>query len=184
VRELAVPDGLAETVAPVLTLLDVLETQVRLLDDQVMQQVAEDPDVARLQTAPHVGPITSAAFVATLDTPTRFASGTQVASYLGLAPRDDSSGDHRGAGRISKTGSTRVRYLLVQAAWGVLRSPATQAFAMRRWAEALATRRGKRIAVVALARRLARLLFAMWRDARPFDPVAAVGRATPATVTA
>lgn len=173
VGETALAPATVEAVAPVLLVLEVLETQLRLLDDRVATYVGQDADMQRLQTVPGVGPITAAAFVATLDTPTRFASATQVASYLGLAPRDDSTGDRRSAGRITKAGSTRLRYLLVQAAWQLLRRPELKHLALQQWGQALARRRGSRVAAVAMARRLARVLYAIWRDQRDFCPRAA-----------
>jgi transposase len=152
-----------------LLLLEVLETQLLVLDSQVAEHLAGDPEMRRLQTAPQVGPLTSAAFVAALDTPHRFETAGQVVSYLGLAPKDDSTGERHTVGGITKAGSTRVRYLLVQAAWGILRRPESEDCPLHRWAERLEARRGSRIAVVGVARRLARILYAMWRDGRDYD---------------
>lgn len=116
-----------------------------------------------------MGPITSAACVAALDTPTRFPTAGHVASYLGLAPRDDSSGDRHRGGRITKAGPSRTRVLLVQAAWRILRGHDDDDAALRQWAEGVAARGGRAVAVVALARRLARILWAMWRNGTTFD---------------
>jgi transposase len=168
----ALPADLAETLAPLVAVLGDVETALTAADAQVAAHVAQDADMQRLQTAPRIGPVTSAAFVATLDTPTRFAHAGQVASYLGLAPRDDSSGDRRRAGHISKAGPSRLRWLLVQAGWGILCGAETEGWALHTWAVAVAARRGKRIAAVALARRLARILYAMWRDGTEFDRTA------------
>lgn len=66
-------------------------------------------------------------------------------------------------------GNTRARYLLVEAGWRILRSRGEETAALRAWAMTIAARRGKRIAVVALARRLAGILYAMWRDGREYD---------------
>jgi transposase len=175
VRVLPLPGALEAVLAPALFLLEVLETQLRVVEAQLTACTAADPVMQRLQTAPRVGAVTSAAFVAALDTPERFDTAGQVTSYLGLVPRDDSSGDRRRGGHITKAGSPRVRYLLVQAAWGILQGRDTQGAALRAWGERLAARGGKRVAVVALARRLARILWAMWRDGTIFVP--APGRA-------
>jgi transposase len=175
VRDLAVAADVAETLAPVLTLLELLEVQLLVADETVARHVAGDAVMQRLQTVPRIGPVTSAAFVAALDEVGRFSDASQVASYLGLVPKDDSTGDRHRAGHISKAGSGRVRYLLVQAAWGILRGPETHGLALRAWAERLAQRRGERIAVVALARRLARILYAMWRDGTLFVATPAAG---------
>ena len=104
--------------------------------------------------------------MATLDVVTRFASAHQVEAYLGLTPREYSSGEQQRRGRISKTGNARMRYLLVEAAWRVLRTNAPAAAPLRAWAEGIAQRRGRSIAAVALARRLAGILYAMWRDGK------------------
>ena len=125
---------------------------------------AADPVVERLRTAPGIGPVTAVAFVATLDAVTRFVSAHHVAAYLGLTPREYSSGEQQRRGRISKTGSPRMRALLVEAAWRILRSNQAAAAPLRAWAERIAGRRGRSVAAVALARRLAGILYAMWRD--------------------
>ena len=79
-------------------------------------------------------------------------------------PGEKSSGEKRRIGRITKAGNSRARWLLVEAAWRITRSKSPETAALRAWAGKVATRRGKRVAVVALARRLAGILFAMWRD--------------------
>lgn len=170
VRALALPAALAPVVEPLLALLEAVETQVATADAAVADLARGHTTIQRLRTVPRVGVLTSLAFVATLDTVERFQDAQQVTSYLGLVPRDDSSGTRRRAGHISKRGPTRLRYLLVQAAWGILFGPEVRDLPLRRWAERVASRRGRAIAAVALARRLARILFALWRDETRFDP--------------
>jgi transposase len=128
-----------------------------------------DAAVALLTTAPSVGPITAAAIVATIDDVRRFRSAHQFEAFLGLVPGERSSGERRRIGRITKAGNVRARYLLVEAGWRLLRSRDAETQALRTWALIIAAHRGKRIAVVALARRLAGILYAMWRDGRPYD---------------
>jgi len=82
---------------------------------------------------------------------------------FGLVPREDSSGERQRRGRITKAGPPMARSLLIQAAWVVWRQRAAGG-QMHAWVLRLADRRGKRIAIVALARRLSRILYAMWRD--------------------
>jgi transposase len=79
-------------------------------------------------------------------------------------PREDSSADRRHTGRITKAGPSVLRSLLIQASWRLWRSRRREATALQTWAQAVAARRGRRIAIVALARRLCRTLYAMWRD--------------------
>jgi transposase len=168
VRGVALPDALLEVIGPALLLLEILETQLGLIDHELARCVAGDATMQRLQTAPGIGPITSAAFVAAVDTPTRFRTAGQISSYLGLVPKDDSSGDRHRGGRITKAGPKRMRALLVEAAWRILeRGPAD--LPLRQWAEGVARRGGRPVAAVGLARRLARILWAMWRDGTDFD---------------
>src|SRR5207247_7434999 len=138
-------------------------------DGRIATLVAGDPDMRRLATAPSIGPITASAIVTTVDDVTRFVSAHQFEAFLGLVPGERSSGEKRRIGHITKAGNSRVRYLLVEAGWRILRSKGEDTAALRAWALTIAARRGKRIAVVALARRLAGLLYAMWRDQRPYD---------------
>lgn len=108
--------------------------------------------------------MTSAAFVSALDDVTRFRSAHQVEAYLGLVPSEHSSGERQHRGRIAKRGNAHMRWLLVEAAWRILRSSLPERAMLKAWAYQIAVRRGKRMAVVALARRLAGILYAMWRD--------------------
>ena len=87
-----------------------------------------------------------------------------MTSYLGLVPREYSSGEHQHRGRILRSAHPHVQSLLVQAAWRMSRSSDAKTAGLRAWADAITHRRGKKVAMVALARRLARILFAMWRD--------------------
>jgi transposase len=98
-----------------------------------------------LQSVPGVGPVTAATVIAALDTPTRFASAGHVAAYLGLVPREWSSGDRQQRGGITKTGNRRARAMLGRAAWGVWRDRHPAPVPLRQWAERLAARRGKRV---------------------------------------
>ncbi len=136
---LELPASMTATLLPLRHVIDVLDDEIAIADDQFEKVAAEDPVTTRLMTVPHIGPITATAFVAALDDAARFDGAAQVTSYLGLA-------------------------LLVQAAWRISRSSDAKTAGLRAWADAITHRRGKKVAMVALARRLARLLFAMWRD--------------------
>jgi len=161
---------LAGELAPLRALLAPLNQEIAGADERLAAVAAADPVVRRLQTAPGIGPVTAVAFVATLDDVTRFASAHQVAAYLGLTPREYSSGEQQHRGRISKTGNARTRHALVEAAWRVLRTKDPAAAALRVWADGIAQRRGRSVAAVALARRLAGVLYAMWRDGKDYRP--------------
>ncbi len=120
-------------------------------------------------TVPGVGPIVALAFIAAVDTPTRFANAHQLESYLGLVPTLHASAGPGQGGRISKMGATYLRTVLVQAAWSLMRSQDPAALPLQEWANALGQRRNKQLAIVALSRRLAGVLFAIWRDQKPFE---------------
>ncbi len=170
---LDLPTAMRESLAPVHHVMEVLDEELAKADAHFAALTADDPVVKRLTTCPSIGPITAAAFVAALDDVRRFdgrRGAGQVTSYLGLVPREYSSGEHQQRGRVMRSAHPYVQALLVQAAWRVCRSTDPRAAALRAWAQAIAARRGKKIATVALARRLARLLYAMWRDEVDYQP--------------
>jgi transposase len=152
---------------PLLRTVTALSTELRALDAQLEQQAAADPVVARLRTVPGVGPIVALSVRAFIDDVARFPDAAHVSAALGLVPREDSSAERRQRGHISKAGPSEVRSLLIQAAWVCWRT--CRQGPLRAWTDQLAARRGKRIAVVALARRLSRILFAIWRDQTVFE---------------
>jgi transposase len=170
-RELALPAAVADALAPVLALLDALGPLLVARDRDVQQRASADPIVRRLMTAPGVGPIVGLTYRAVLDDVQRFADAKQCTAYVGLVPREDSSGTRHRKGAITKAGPSSLRVALIQAAWVIWRQRQGRA-ALHAWVERVAARRGRRIAIVALARRLARILYAMWRDATDYTAVA------------
>jgi transposase len=169
IAELDLSDSLASELMPLFQVLAPINEQIDAADRRITHLSKNDPEVALLTTAPSIGPITASAVVATVDDISRFQSAHQFEAFLGLVPGERSSGEKRRVGKITKAGNARVRYLLVEAAWRIMRSKSEETAALRAWAFLIATRRGKRIAVVALARRLAGILYAMWRDNSPYN---------------
>jgi transposase len=170
VNDLPVSSALEALIAPVLALLAPLNEQIDKLDAQVANRARDDDRARRLMTAPGVGPVTAVAFVATVDRVTRFRNAHQLESYVGLVPREWSSSETQRKGSITKAGNTRMRWLLVEAAWCVLRrKKKPETAVLRDWADQVARRRGSHVAAVALARRLAGILYAMWRDETEYD---------------
>ena len=167
VPQLPLPGGLAATLAPLVRIIETATTEIGTLDAQLRARAAADAIVQRLQTVPGVGVVVALTFRAHIDDVGRYRHAGQVSAAIGLVPREDSSAERRQRGHITKTGSRELRSLLVQAAWACWRSK--QSAPLRAWAEQLAARRGRRIAVVALARRLSRLLYALWRDGTTFE---------------
>jgi transposase len=149
---------------PLLVVLEQLQTQVDALDVAIARLAKEQAPVRALCTVPGVGPVTAAAFVAAVDDAKRFRRAHQLEAYLGLVPSERSSGEKQQRGSITKAGPPRVRSLLVQAALGLLHHRQPSSASLRDWALKIKQRRGQGIAIVALARRLAGILWAMMRD--------------------
>ena len=142
-----------------LELLDQLTPKIQELTRALEQEVEKRPVARRLMTHPGVGPLTALAFELVIGTPERFGCGKQIASYVGLVPSEESSGDRRRLGHISKQGNSLLRFLLVEAAQVTVRTDPD----WRRRFLHLAMRRERRIAKVAMARKLAVRLYWMWR---------------------
>jgi transposase len=170
IAALDLSDTLSAELFPLFEILAPINEQIAAADRRLAALVAADPAMTLLATAPSIGPITASAIVATADDVRRFASAHQFEAFLGLVPGEYSSGERRRIGRITKAGNVRVRYLLVEAGWRILRTKDADLAVLRAWGLAIAARRGKSIAAVALARRLAGILYAMWRDGVAYDP--------------
>jgi len=168
-RKHALSQEVRIAIEPLLALLPPLEEQLAAVEQRLEELCALEPVVEQLRTVPGVGPIVAAQFVSVIDEAKRFRRAHQVESYLGLVPSENTTGGKRRLGAITKQGNSYLRSLLVQAAWSLYRQPA-RTDPLQQWALAVAKRRGKRIAVVALARRLAGVLWAMWRNDTVYDP--------------
>ncbi len=154
-----------------LDLLDQLTPKIQELTRALEEEVEKRPVARRLRTHPGVGPLTALAFELVIGTPERFHCGKQIASYVGLVPSEESSGDRRRLGHISKQGSALLRFLLVEAAQVTVRSQSE-------WRSKffhLAMRRGRKIAKVAMARKLAVHLYWMWRQGLDYGQMHKLG---------
>lgn len=166
---------LGQVELPELTALqrDLLLEELAMFDRQVGRAEKElkhfshdNPAVALLQTIPGVGIRTAEAVVAYLDDPSRFAKSKQVGSYFGLVPSQDQSGSTNRLGHITRSGPSVVRHLLSEAAWHSIRcSPTVQRYHARIQQD---TPERKKIALVATAHYLARVMHAMLRDNQPW----------------
>jgi transposase len=168
VREQRLAAEVASLIEPLLVLVEGIDTQLTRVEAQLSKLCAKEPVIAVLTTAPGVGAVVAACFVAVVDEAKRFRSAHQLESYVGLVPSEDTSGSKRRLGAISKQGNKYLRALLVQASWTIWRS-SDENDPLRLWVRTLGERRGRRIAVVALARRLVGVLWAMWRDGTVYD---------------
>jgi len=168
----AVPSGYELAMLPLVEQVGAVSEQIRTMDKQIAALAKRYPEVERLRSVPGVGPVVATAYVLTLDSPATVASSRAVGAFLGLRPRQAQSGERDPQRRISKTGNGFLRRLLVQAAQYTLGpfGPDTQ---LRRWGLKLASsggKRGKKRAVVAVARKLAVLLHRLWRTGESYRP--------------
>lgn len=150
-----------------LVVIETLNEQIKEADSELRRQVESIEVCKLLMTVPGVGPVTAARYVSTIDDVSRFRSGHAVASYFGLVPGENSSSDKRRRLSITKAGAAKVRWALVQAAWSMWRTKKLHPMVL--WAQKIELRRGRRVAITALARKLAVVLFAMWRDGSAYD---------------
>ena len=157
-----------------LTALEQVRELVERVEDKLDELAARDDRVELLQSIPGVGPRLAEMVVAQLDDPKRFKSARQVGAYAGLAPKRYQSGESDRSGRISRAGCGRLRKLLVQVAWGMLRHNAHGAAVFERLCKGQRTRRKQ--AAVALARRILVWCWAMLRDGRRWDAAKLAGK--------
>lgn len=153
---------LPDHVERLLHVIEIVTGQLRIADAELERFAKSDPTCKALMTVPGVGPVTAVRFRAAIDDVSRFSSAHGLQSYLGLTPGESSSSERQHRTGITKAGASSVRRLLVQAAWAAIRRAPNEP--MVQWALKISERRGKFIAVVALARKLAGILFAIWRD--------------------
>jgi len=154
-----------------LEVLDRINPTIAELTQAIEDEAEKCSEARRLMTHPGVGALTAVAFVLIIGEANRFSCGKQIAAYLGLVPEEDSSGERRRLGHISKQGNSLLRFLLVEAAQATARSDC-------RWRNQffhLAKRRGRKIAKVAMARRLAVRLYWMWRRGWNYEQLQSFG---------
>jgi transposase len=161
-----IPDGLRSTLWEVCQEIRDLERRIKHVERQLEALASQFPDYQRLRTIPGIGLLTATALLAFVGDVRRFPTGRHFASYLGLTPREFSSGLKRQLGRISKRGDRYLRTLFVHGARSVLFSSRRrqQPERLRAWAMALEKRNGYTKAAVALANKLARIVWAVWRQ--------------------
>lgn len=169
----AVPVELREAIEPLMSSIAELTTKIYHMEHQIEELAQKEyPQTAKLAQVGGVGLLTALCFMLVIEDPERFAKSRRVGAYLGLTPGQDQSGDSDKQLRISKAGHGYVRMLLVLCAQHVL-GPRGKPCELREWGLALAVRGGKaakKRAVVAVARKLAVQLHALWLSPEPYDP--------------
>jgi len=158
-----------------LKMLDELDQQIAALTQVVQLEAGKRPEAVRLMTHPGVGPNTALGFLLTIGPVQRFDSAKRVSSYVGLIPREHSSGGKQRLGHISKQGSPWMRFLLVEAAQTAVRGDAE----LKRAYVRLALRKSRGQAKVAMARRLATRLYWMLRTGKTYAQLKASGAGKP-----
>jgi transposase len=162
------PEGLPAHLERILVVLETLREQIAQADTELKVLARADDRMRRLMTVPGVGRVTAARFVAALDNVARFPNAASVASYLGLIPGENTTGFRAKRTRLTRAGAPQVRWALGQAAWSLyLHRPADP---MVQWAKQVVARRGKQVAIMALARKLAHVLYALWKHETTYDP--------------
>jgi transposase len=169
-RELPLQPWASRRREDLLRVMALLDQQIQSLDLAVKEAAEKDPNAQLLMTQPGVGPVTSMAFVLTLGDVTRFPRGKQVASYLGLIPREYSSGGHQRLGSISKQGNRFMRMLLVEAAQVAVRcDPQFRSEYLHRCHQ-----KPKGVAKVAAARKLAIRLYWILRTQKRYPEIVSI----------
>lgn len=165
---MARPDGLPAYVEQQLAVIETLNAHIKQADTELKKLAKEDAAARRLMTAPGVGPVTAHWVLAALDDVKRFPSAKAVVSYLGLTPGERSSSTRTRRTSITKAGSPQARWALGQACWSAWNHAPSDPLVQ--WGRAVAERRGRPIAIVAMSRKLAGILYAMLRDETDYDP--------------
>lgn len=160
------PD-LSRALLPLLDARAVLYKTYRELDRRVKQAASRDEVCLRFMAIPGVGPVAALTFRAAVDDPARFARSRTVAAHFGLTPRRYQSGEMDNPGRISKAGDPEVRTALYAAA-NAMMMRAVAGSEIKSWGLRLMRRKGRRRAVVAVARKLAVVMHRMWTDDTEF----------------
>ena len=167
IKELVVdlPD-LAVLVEPLLIVRRVLREQLSILHRRLLAVVRDDEVCRRLMTVPGVGPVVALTYRATIDVPARFRNPKAVGAVLGLTPSKYQSGEINRTGAISRCGDEMMRVMLYEAAQSMLNT--NKWSWLKAWAMKIAKHRGKKKAIVALARRLAVIMHRIWVDGTEF----------------
>jgi len=160
---------LAHALLPLLDARLVLYQHFLELDRRVKRTASQDEVCMRMMTVPGVGPIAALTFKAAVEDPARFKRSRTVTAHFGLTPRRYQSGEHDNPGRISKAGDRDVRATLYAAANALLMRTMAGS-QIKSWGMRLMRTKGRRRAVVAVARKLAVLLHRMWADGSEFRP--------------
>jgi transposase len=145
-----------------------LDSRVAELDERVERQAQSEESCRRLQEIPGIGPLTASALVSSIGDPHQFSGGRHLAAWLGLIPRQDGTGGKIKLLGISKRGDRYLRTLLIHGARAALRTAGRRQDPAARWGLRVEERRGRHVAIVALANKMARIVWAVWAKQQPY----------------
>lgn len=177
--EVVVADGVRRALAPLVRQIDAIDEEIAAIDKEIEALAKADETARRLMTIPGVGPVTASAIVATVRDTSAFSGGREFAAFLGLTPRQSSTGGKARLGRITKMGDRYLRKLLVVGACATLSHRKGHDDALRVWASSLLARKAVKykfkLTAVALANKVARIVFALMTRGGEYDerPIAA-----------
>lgn len=165
----SIPNVARTALTPLVRQLRTIQREVDHLQDAIQDWHKQSDLSMRLETIPGIGPITASALAATVTNPEVFKSGRQLAAWIGLVPRQNSSGGKTRLGRITKQGDPYLRRLLVLGAHAVLRFRQHGKAASTRWAASLLERKPYMVCAVALANKMARVVWAIMMHGSKFE---------------
>jgi transposase len=159
-----IPEAVRASLMPMVAQIEHLDTAIKQIDSDIGGQAKADPMSNRLMTIPGIGPITASALAATVGDPSSFSGPREFAAFLGLVPRQNSSGGKTKLGPITKMGNQYLRKLLVVGAHAVLVHQARHSDPLRQWARKLLETKPFKLVAVACANKLARMAFPLMRQ--------------------
>lgn len=162
---------------PIIVQIELLSRHVAGLDREIALRHRADEASLRLETIPGVGPLIASALMTTIGDVTRFASGRDLAAWIGLTPKPRSTGGKAKVGHISKQGDRYLRRLLVQGASALIRVAQTSKLPMAAWLRNLLARRPPKVAAIAVANKIARIAWALLAKGQEYRPEHAVAKA-------
>jgi transposase len=160
----SIPFWVRDALAPIIRQLETLNDEIAVIDRAILELATTDRTARRLMSVPGIGPITASAIAASVQDIGAFSGPREFAAFLGLAPRQNSSGGKERLGRVSKMGNRYLRKLLVVGAHAVLFHRKSHQDGLRTWAAKLMETKPFKLVAVATANKLARIAFALMRD--------------------
>src|SRR3984957_912388 len=160
----SIPLCVRDALAPIIRELQALNDEIAMSDRAIIELVKTDANARRLMSVPGIGPITASAIAASVQEVGAFSGPRELAVFLGLGPRENSSGGKERLGRVSKMGNRYLRKLLVVGAHAVLFHRKAHQDGLRVWAAKLMETKPFKLVAVAVANKLARIAFAVMRD--------------------